>query len=139
MRRLLSKLGFIAAAAIIVYFAWFLLEKHSQQQRAVLYENTLRSYSEKFRAGMRRKEVEDYLHAQNISFMQMCCVQDNKKWILDDLTRIGHEPAPWYCSEKNIYIAFEFVGSERHSAGPTAEASDTLTKLTVFPWLEGCL
>ena len=137
-------LAFIGAAGIIVYAAWFLLEKRSEQKRAILYQNALHSYSERFRAGVRRKEVEDYLRAQNTPFRQMCCVQDNKKWILDDLTRIGHEPAPWYCSENNIYIAFQFRGPEGYPAGPIqsgpkAEDSDTLTRVTLFPWLEGCL
>lgn len=139
MRRLLRTLGFIAAAGIILYAARLLLQKRSQQQRAVQYQNALRSYSEKFRAGMTRKEIENYLHAQDTPFIQMCCVEHQAKWILTDLTKIGHEPAPWYCSEENVYIAFQFTGPERHSVSPTAEDSDTLTKITLFPWLGGCL
>jgi hypothetical protein len=133
-------LGLIAAAAAIVCAGWYLLEKRSQEKREALYAATLRSYSGVLRAGMNRKEVEDYLGAKNIPFMRMCCVEDKtNRGVLDDLTRIGYEKAPWYCSENNIYIAFQFVGLERHTVGPTAEDSDTLTKVTLFPWLEGCL
>jgi len=138
--RLLSTLGLIAAAAAIVCAGWYLFEKRSQKKREALYAATLRSYSGSLQAGMKRKEVEDYLRAKNIPFMRMCCVGDKtNRGVLDDLTRIGHERAPWYCSENNIYIAFQFEGSERHTVGPTDEDSDTLTKVTLFPWLEGCL
>jgi hypothetical protein len=138
--RLLSKLRLIAATGAIICAGWYLLQERSHSKREALYAATVRSYSGILRTGMKRKEVEDYLRAKNIPFMRMCCVEDKtNRGVLDDLTRIGHERAPWYCSENNIYVAFQFAGSERHTVGPTDEDSDTLTKVTLFPWLEGCL
>jgi hypothetical protein len=138
-RPLFSAPGLVIAFALILYSSWKLSEKRAQRKREVLYTATVRSYSGVFRAGMKRKEVEDYFRTNNIPFSQMCCVEQNTKWVLDDLTNIGKEKTPWFCSENNIYVAFQFVGSERHTPGPTAEDSDTLTKVTLFPWLEGCL
>jgi hypothetical protein len=71
----------------------------------------------------------------------MCCV-DRKEFsrgVYDDLVKIGQEDAPWFCSEKNVYVALEFIGPERHSVGPSAEAYDTLTTITIYRWLEGCM
>jgi hypothetical protein len=115
-------------------------QKRSQQEREVAYQTALRSYSGVLRPGMTRKEVEDYLRARNTLFRQMCCVDLKKfsKSAYDDLVKIGQEDAPWVCSEKNIYVAFQFAGTEPHATAPTAEASDKLIAVTKYPWLEGC-
>ena len=45
----------------------------------------------------------------------MCCVASirgehasfiGSSW--DDLVKIGEESAPWFCSENDVYLAFEF-------------------------------
>jgi hypothetical protein len=95
-----------------------------------------------FKPGMTRKEVEDYFHANGIVFRQMCCVDSQShKWVWDDLTKIAREEHPWFCSEKNIYIAFQFDGSRSPDRAPgwDAEASDKLTAVSLYPWFEGCL
>lgn len=58
--------------------------------------------------------------------------------VWDDLVKIAQEDTPWVCSEKNIYIAFQFAGTGPHAAPPSAGPSDTLTAVTVYPSLEGC-
>src|SRR6202158_462286 len=132
------------AAVVVVAFALLgihnVREKRLQQKRDVAYQTALRSYSEVIKPGMTRREVEDLLHARNKVFRQMCCVDIKKSMdIWDDLIKIAQEDAPWVCSEKNIYIAFQFAGTERHATPPRAEPSDKLTAVTIFPWLEGCL
>ena len=93
---------------------------------------------------MTRKQVEDSLSARNISFRQMCCVsvKEFSRGVYDDtyddLVKIGQEDVPFVCSENNVYIAFQFLGSEKDSS-PRAEASDRLKDVTVYRWLEGCL
>ena len=115
-------------------------EKRSQQKRDVAYQTALRSYSEVIKPGMTRKEVEDSLHTRNKVFRQMCCVDIKKSMdVWDDLVKIAQEDPPWVCSEKNIYIAFQFAGTEAHAAPPRADPSDRLTAVTIYPWLEGCL
>jgi len=115
-------------------------EKRSQQKRDVAYQTALRSYSEVFKPGMTRKEVEDFLRARNKVFRHRCCVDIKKSMdVWDDLVKIAQEDAPWVCSEKNIYIAFQFAGTEPHPTPPSVEPSDKLTAVTIYPWLEGCL
>src|SRR5947208_1970697 len=102
----------VAIGAIVCVFVGtrIVRGKRAQRDRDVVYQRTLRSYSEVLRPGMTRREVEDYLRTRSVSFLQMCCVdqKDSSKNVYDDLAKIGEEDAPWYCSEKNIYIAFEF-------------------------------
>jgi len=112
-------------------------QKRAQQKREANYQSALRSYSEVLKPGMTRNDVEGYLKAKNVKFTQMCCVAQHTG-AFDDLTKIGQEDAPWYCSEQNIYVAFQFTAAERYKT-PRTHASDTLRAITIFPWLEGCL
>ena len=91
------------------------LEKRAQQTREVAYQSAVRSYSEVLRPGMSRKEVEDYLRAKNVRFRLMCCVdiKESSKDVYDELTKVGQEDPPWACSEKNVYVAFQFTRPER--------------------------
>jgi len=89
---------------------------------------------------MTRKEVEDYLQESNVEFERMCCVDDQLfKGVLEDLTKIGQEEAPWFCSGHNVYVAFQFTGPKRTGVRLTAEPSDTLKIVSIFHRLEGCL
>jgi uncharacterized membrane-anchored protein YhcB (DUF1043 family) len=141
MRRYWRLLAAIAVVILAVVGIHNLREKKAQAKRDAAYQMTLRSYSATFKPGMTRKEVEDYFHANRIVFRQMCCVDyKSSKSVWDDLTKISQEDAPWFCSEKNIYIAFQFAGSRSDRApGWDAEASDNLTAVSLYPWLEGCL
>jgi len=86
---------------------------------------------------MTRKAVEDYFRARDIKFRQMCCVEKGRgAW--DDLTKIGKEHAPWFCEAHNVYIAFQFARLEPTQSAE-AHDSDTLEKITIFHWLEGCM
>ena len=72
----------------------------------------------------------------------MCCVDtshDYSKIVYDDLTKIGQEDAPWFCSENAVYIAFQFTRPTRTAGEADAEDSDRLRAVTIHHWLEGCL
>jgi hypothetical protein len=91
---------------------------------------------------MTRREVEEYLRTRNVRFRQMCCVETSQRFstnVYDDLAKIGQEDAPWFCSEKNVYVAFQFTGSQGNTTGPAADASDRLRTISIYSWLEGCL
>jgi len=85
---------------------------------------------------MTRKEVEDYFHAKNISFGQLCCIDEWSAFA--DLLKIGKEGHPWYCEEHNVYIAFQF-GAVEHRDSAKADDSDSLKRVTIFHKLDGCL
>ena len=117
------------------------IEKRAQEKREVAYQRTLHSYSDILRPGLSRTELEDYLKSKDIRFRQMCCV--NRKAlsqnVYDDLVKIGQEDAPWFCSENNVYIAFQFAGQRTNASWPAAVANDRLTDISIFRWLESCV
>jgi hypothetical protein len=131
----------VVIVAVSVYGVRYALEKRTRQKREVAYSAALTSNSELFRPGMTRKVVEDYFRARNIGFRQMCCVdrKEVSKTVYDDLVKIGQEGAPWFCSEKNIYVAFQFTGAERNGPSGSADPSDKLKAVSIYRWLEGCL
>jgi hypothetical protein len=136
-RLLMFALIVVALAVIEVHHV---LEKRAERKREITYQSTLRSYSERFKPGTARKEVEDYLRARNIGFRQMCCVDSKpRKTVWDDLTKIGNESVPWFCSENSVYVAFQFTGIERNGGMWDADPSDTLKAVSAYHWLEGCL
>ena len=56
----------------------------------------------------------------------------------DDLVKIGEETAPWFCSESNVYVAFEFNPKSKDERADS-NGSDTLKRVSVFHQLERCL
>jgi hypothetical protein len=91
---------------------------------------------------MTRKEVEDHLRAKNIEFSLMCCVdtkEEFSKGVYDDLAKIGQEDAGWFCSQKNIYVAFQFTRPSRNPEGPEADDADRLKAVAIYRSLVGCL
>jgi hypothetical protein len=113
---------------------------HSAEQarrRDEGYQAQLAWFSQVLKPGMTRKEVESYLHANGRELIQMCCMGRWKN-AYDDLTKIGQEPHPWYCSAHSVYVGFEFVSSGSHEF-PEAHDSDTLNRVQIYHWFEGCL
>ncbi len=123
----------VILAAVATRYAW---ERRAQQKREAAYQSSLHSYSQAFRPGMTRKEVEDRLRTKGVAFQQMCCIDERSADV--DLVRIGREKAPWFCSEQNIYIALQFAAVEPHEPWRVYD-SDALKRITIFRWLEGCL
>jgi hypothetical protein len=96
--------------------------------------------TEALRLGVTRKEVEAYLSSNGRTFWRMCCMPPVEGgWAWDNLTKIGAEPPPWYCSEHNVYIGFAFISRGPRLADPSANDTDTLTGIRIFHRPEGCL
>jgi len=128
----------VVALVTAAGWAWAKRAESHATQREASYQATLRSYSLALRPGSTRKDVEAYLQGNNKPFHRMCCMERLGKNAWDDLTKIGEESHPWYCSARNVYIGFEFVSAGTHSL-PEAHEPDTLTKIMIFRSLEGCL
>jgi hypothetical protein len=132
-------LGLAVIAAFVIGLR-NMQENRAQRKREIEFQRVVRTYSDVLKRGMTRKEVEDYFHSKKIVFHQMCCVDTKsvkREW--DDLTKISQEDPPVVCRAKNIYVAFQFAGTRPHEAVTSAEDSDRLTAVTVYPSLEGCL
>jgi hypothetical protein len=91
---------------------------------------------------MTRQVVEDYLRARNVGFSQMCCVvgiQGPPKHSLDDITKVGQEDAPRFCSEHYVFVAFQFEDHGQYKSIFRADDKDILKSVTIFDQLGGCL
>jgi hypothetical protein len=113
----------------------------ARKRREVAYHIALQSYQQVLKPGMTRRLVEDYFRTRNTAFRQMCCVDGNlRKHSLDDLVKIGEEEAPWFCSENNVYVAFQFSdGPGLHDKWWGSDDSDMLKSVLIYHWLENCL
>jgi hypothetical protein len=138
----------VASIALLVFLLWLvkhLREQRKAAEREAYYQSALAKYGSDLKPGMSREQVEQRLQTNGKRFSQMCCVANftgehaslvGSSW--DDLVKIGEESPPWFCSEHNVYIAFEFnpkSQGERLETNP----SDTLKRVSVFHHLEGCL
>jgi len=59
MKRLLSLILVLIAFALTAFGVRHVIEKRSERRREIAYQSALRSYSERLKPGMTRKEVED--------------------------------------------------------------------------------
>ncbi len=122
-------------AAVVVIASWYGWAKRTQSRREAGYQLALQSFTAALTLGMTREKVEGYLHTRGVQFNRTPWV--NPKANNTDITKIGQEPPPWYCSRENIYIAFQFIPESVGS--DSANPSDSLTKITIFPMFEDCL
>lgn len=136
------RIGIVVAALLVAALCFYAVyrahEERARKKRESQYQAALTSFSESLKPGMTRKDVEGYLSQKKLKFQQLCCVtEDRGTW--DDLTQIGKdEYVPWFCSEHNVYIAFQFKPRIRPEL-PNAQPTDILTAVTVYKQLEGCL
>jgi hypothetical protein len=138
LRALILVLLVVVLGAGALRLIWVKRSAMQAQQRELAYQLALQSYSEALKPGITRKDVEDYLRGKNKAFSQSCCMEQARSNAWDDLTKIGEERSPWYCSKHNVYIGFAFVGTKPHFV-PEAHDSDTLTAVRIFHAMEGCL
>ncbi len=108
-------------------------EEATRQQDAH-YRSRLRPYWQDLKAGMTRKEVEDYLRAKNIPFTEGCCYSSEEPYLWD---AIDHrtENRPWPCGSADVYIGFAF-SPRRHSSlttiQPAADDADVLVGVHII-------
>jgi len=133
---LMLALILVAAPAACVFYG---RAKHDRERvaRQAYYESVRRSYTEIFKPGVTRRQVEIYLRNNGKQIVQMCCMNVAHN-AYDTLTKIGEERAPWYCEAHNIYMGFQFSAEGSHEF-PEAHDSDVLTGIQIYPWLTGCL
>jgi hypothetical protein len=139
MKRWAWLLGLIVIASLVgIVHHWE--KERAKEERQAGYQRTVALYSDVLKSGMSRKQVEDYLGKKGVSFSNICCVE-NSDGTFDDIVRIGQEDAPWFCSEHNIYVAFEFVAVEPRDPKKLFYSlpSDELKKIILWPKLDGCL
>jgi len=139
------KYGAMTVGGLLVATVLFLVGRHATQERQrrkreAHYQAALGSYRQALSIGSTRKQVEQYLRNSGTGFLRMCCVEHSGKHSVDDLVKVGAEEAPWFCSEHNVYVALQFTDFKRpRNSFGEANDLDTLSAVTIFHWLEGCL
>ena len=138
----------IAAIAVVILALWLVRdvrERHKAAEREINYQIVLAKYSSALKPGMIREQVEQHLQTGGTRFRQMCCVANFRGQHMslagagwDDLVKIGEERGPWFCSENNVYVAFEFNPKSKDELADT-NGSDILKRVSVFHQLERCL
>lgn len=143
MKRWLSLTLAILCAALLWVGIRHSIQRQAQKKREAVYQEILHVYQQVLKTGMTRKQVESYLRAQNRTFSQMCCIDikaPTKKHSLDDEVKIGEEDHPWFCSEHNVYLGFEFIDNAKpRERFWDADDTDMLESITILHRLEGCL
>ena len=132
----------VVSVLVVLYVQKRRADNRAALQRQAAYHAALRSFSETLKPGMSRKDVEDYLRAQNRSFGQYL----QKGYAYSDLVKVGEEPKPWFCSEWPVYVEFEFTADHQTqslsgavSGIPTPSKSDVLKEIHLTGHGEGCL
>jgi hypothetical protein len=142
------KLTIVAAILAVLIAAWFVKHQRDRREaakREARYQSILHEYALELKPGMTRDRVEEFLKTNGKPFKQMCCVANFHGEHVsfttsgyDDLVKIGEESVPFVCSENNVYMAFEF-NPKSTGERPKTNDSDTLKRVSVFHFLEGCL
>jgi hypothetical protein len=131
----------IAAAVVVAFLAiGTTIQRRAERKRQASYQSVLRQYSTKLKPGTQRGEVEAFLASQGRTFEQTCCLSSVKlgSSALEDIVKIGSGPKLWYCSKNDMYLVFEF-DSPPGAAVRESDASDSLRRVALVPWLGGCL
>lgn len=129
--------SWIRILVFLLLFATNFGARGQSAKREADYRTALQSYSDDLKPGATRKSVEDYLQAKGIKYEKMCCIDERSAFA--ELVRIGKEKHPWYCSDRNVYIAFQFVDEPHVGWRPSDRDLDKLKSITIYHWLEGCL
>ena len=131
----------IVTALVLSAFAVRLeLTAQEKKKREAAYQSALQKYSQDLGPGLTRKEVETYFRSGGVKFGQMGWLEERPedRTAFADLVKVGHEDAPWYCSENYVYIAFEFAATEPHRPWVVSD-TDVLKRILIFRQLGGCL
>ena len=143
--RVLLVVATVAAVCVGLWFLHRLRDRREAGKREVRYQAILTQYEADLKPGMRREQVERYLHTNGKPFSQMCCAGNFRGEYVslvgagwDDLIKIADEPVPIVCGENNVYIALEFNPKSRGEQ-PDTNASDILKRVLVLHKLEKCL
>lgn len=121
----------IALAALIFFGIRYHTAVRARTRREVAYQSALRFYNQTLKAGMRRKEVEDYLRSNKTEFWRSG---------LDDLTQIGKDEAPnWFCGQPTVDVKFQFTALQQQERPSDPKEGDTLNEINIVRMASGCL
>jgi hypothetical protein len=113
--------------------AGFTLSRHQSHRAAGCVARrtkaALLSYDQALKPGMTRRDVEDYLRANKVSFGRM---YSSHGYPLDDFVDIGMAHYPLPCGDESYYVVFVFSNQSEHVPETNSHADDldTLQSIT---------
>jgi hypothetical protein len=137
--KLIMSVLIIVSIALSAFLIESAVEKRADQKRHAEYQSLLSEYSAALDPGTLRSQVEAILASRGRSFQQTCCLLNENRNAFEDLVKIGSEPKPWYCSENDMYLVFEFDSVRDDPQFPNARPDDRSRRIALSPWLGGCL
>lgn len=139
MKRWTGTVAILAAVVFTGTAVWFTrqkIEKDKEQvgvsHRQIVYQSILQSYNASFSNGMTRAKVEDSLRIRGVQFSDICCLEQGES--SSDITKIGFETGPWYCTGFDYYVAFHFTGPLG-----SRDPKDSLRKISIQSLPVDCL
>lgn len=99
--------------------------------RQEIYQSILDSYSATMKSGMTRAQVEDGLRMRGVKFSSIGLDEGASN---AEITKIGFETGPWYCTGFDFYVAFHFTGPPG-----SEDSSETLRKISIESLPVDCL
>jgi hypothetical protein len=131
----------VVVLTIVIAMAIFWGKRRSraaeEAAREARYAAAVYEYSHRFLPGSTRKQIEDALRQEGTEFFHSCCMGANHN-ASDTMVKIGEEPVPWFCSERYVYVGFEFVRDHKEGVAEARE-SDPLTSVRLYKQSSGCL
>ncbi len=131
----------VAALTFALYGYHRLAEDRGRRERQRAYEEAVVSFRRALPKGTTRQQVVSYLQRGRRPVVSMCCMQPSRPphtRVLDVLTKVGVERAPFHCSEHNVYVGFEFAPPQDGRTSDE-EPSDRLVDVRLYHWFLGCL
>jgi hypothetical protein len=139
MKRWTAITTILASTVVACTAVWFIQHGFEKQKdevgashRQLIYQSILQSYSASFSNGMTRAQVQDSLRTRGVQFDEICCLIQGASYA--EITKIGFETGPWYCTGYDVYVAFHFSGPLA-SQNPT----DILKKISIESLPVDCL
>ena len=111
MRRWLVWSTAIVVAIAIALTVRTVRKDHRDKARIAGNQQALRTYSQTFRPGISRNQVQDLLRKKETNFFERCCYEERSAFAV--LVQVGEEDAPWYCSSWPDFVVFEFTGTQQ--------------------------
>jgi hypothetical protein len=125
-----------ALGCIIVWFVQHRSEEYKDEvgasHRQLIYQSILQSYTKSLKIGMTRAQVQDSLRMRGAEFSDICCLEKDASSA--EITKIGFETGPWYCTGFDVYVAFHFTGQLA-----SRDPSDALKRISIQSLPVDCL
>ncbi|MFZ1939341.1 MAG: hypothetical protein ACLQHT_21160 [Terracidiphilus sp.] len=81
---------------------------------------------------MTRGQVKEYLRSRGVEFGEICCIDPGSSNA--EITKIGFEVGPWYCTGYDVDVVFHFTG-----ALASQDPTDALKKISIESFPVDCL